>query len=285
VPGEVLCDADLFPCERRSRQRQPRTDRCAQFRLRGSRQDAEQLATRIGKDSLVESVLLPMKLHPRHDWNLSPADAIALQQEMRRDIVADRPISLDDVHLIAGVDVSVKDEMSRAAIVVLTFPDFQHVDTVLATAPTPFPYVPGLLSFREGPVLEEAFAELATIPDVFLFDGMGIAHPRRIGIASHMGLWLEKPTIGCGKTRLVGHHPALGEERGAAAPLMHRGEQIGVVLRTRTGCNPLFISPGHLADIDSAAELVLRCAPRFRLPEPIRQAHKAAALGNSSPQS
>jgi deoxyribonuclease V len=223
-----------------------------------------------------------MKLHELHSWDLSPTDAVALQRKLRREVVSNRPIPLEDVHAVAGVDVSVKDEMSRAAIVVLTYPDFQPVETVLATRPTPFPYVPGLLSFREGPVLEEAFRQLGTVPDVFLFDGMGIAHPRRIGIASHMGLWLEKPTIGCGKTRLVGHYGALQEERGAAAPLMDHGERIGVVLRTRTSRHPLFVSPGHLADIDTAAELVLRCAPRFRLPEPIRAAHNAAALGGPS---
>jgi deoxyribonuclease V len=125
-------------------------------------------------------------------------------------------------------------------------------------------------------VLEEAFARLNTEPDVFLFDGMGIAHPRRCGIACHLGLWLERPTIGCGKTLLSGRYQDLGDEKGSAAPLVHRGETIGVALRTRTGTNPMFISPGHLADIPSAAELVLRCAPKYRLPEPIRLAHAAA---------
>jgi deoxyribonuclease V len=223
-----------------------------------------------------------MQLHARHAWDLSPTEAVALQQELRREVIADRPIPLDEIRLVAGVDVSVKDEVSRAAIVVLTYPGFEPVETALATRPTPFPYVPGLLSFREGPVLEAAFTTLRTVPDVFLFDGMGIAHPRRIGIASHMGLWLERPTIGCGKTRLVGHHGPLAPERGAAAPLIDRGETIGVALRTRHARNPLFISPGHLADIATSAELVLRCAPRFRLPEPIRQAHRAASLSTHS---
>src|SRR5918995_632231 len=130
-----------------------------------------------------------MKLHHRHHWNLSPSEAIALQQELRTEVVSDRPIDLDKVKLVAGVDVSVKNEQSQAAIVVVTYPGFLPVETVLAQRPTPFPYVPGLLSFREGPVLEEAFEKLQSEPDVFLFDGMGIAHPRRIGIASHMGLW------------------------------------------------------------------------------------------------
>jgi deoxyribonuclease V len=217
-----------------------------------------------------------MNLTPRHPWNLTPEEAVALQNELRRDVVSDRPIALDRVGLVAGVDVSVKDGQSQAAVVIATFPEFRVVETALARRPTPFPYIPGLLSFREGPVLEEAFERLKARPDVFLFDGMGIAHPRRCGIASHMGLWLNRPTIGCGKTLLTGRYRDLGEEKGSRAPLVHRGETIGVALRTRTAKNPMFISPGHLADIPTAAELVLRCSPRYRLPEPIRLAHKAA---------
>ena len=217
-----------------------------------------------------------MELHPRHAWDLTPTEAVALQRRLRGEIVADRAIDLGAVRLVAGVDVSVKNERSRAAIVVVTFPGFLLVESAFAERPTPFPYIPGLLSFREGPVLEEAFGRLRAEPDVFLFDGMGIAHPRRIGIASHMGLWLERPTIGVGKTRLVGTNAALPEEKGAHVPLIDRGETIGAVVRTRTATLPLFISPGHRADIPSAVELVLACSPKYRLPEPIRLAHKAA---------
>ena len=217
-----------------------------------------------------------MRLHPRHSWSVTPEEAVALQKELRGQIVSDRSLDLDSIGLVAGVDVSVKNDRSQAAVVVATYPDFRVVETVRAQQPTPFPYIPGLLSFREGPVLEEAFARLATEPDVFLFDGMGIAHPRRCGIACHLGLWLERPTVGCGKTLLSGRYRDLGDEKGSAAPLVHRGETIGVALRTRAGTNPMFISPGHLADIASAAELVLRCAPKYRLPEPIRLAHQAA---------
>ncbi|MGO4571366.1 deoxyribonuclease V [Microvirga sp. 2TAF3] len=221
-----------------------------------------------------------MQIHHRHSWNLSPAEAIALQKELRTEVVSDRPIDLSAVHVVAGVDVSVKNEQSQAAIVAMTYPGFLPIETVLAQRPTPFPYIPGLLSFREGPVLEEAFEKLKSAPDVFLFDGMGIAHPRRIGIASHMGLWLQRPTIGCGKTLLCGRYKNLAEEKGAAAPLIDRGETIGVALRTRTGKNPMFISPGHLADIETAATLVLACSPKYRLPEPIRLAHNAAGQFN-----
>ncbi len=217
-----------------------------------------------------------MHLNRIHAWDLTPGEAIALQKDLRRDVIADRPIDLDSVRVVAGVDVSVKNDQSHAAIVVMTFPGFLVIETVLARRPTPFPYIPGLLSFREGPVLEEAFERLRTEPDVFLFDGMGIAHPRRIGIASHMGLWLGRPTIGCGKSLLCGRYRDLGDEKGSAAPLIDKGETIGVALRTRTAKNPMFISPGHMADIPTAAELVLRCSPKFRLPEPIRLAHNAA---------
>lgn len=217
-----------------------------------------------------------MDLVRRHGWDLTPTAAVALQRDLAAEIVADRPLDLDAVRLVAGVDVSVKNDRSHAAIVVATYPDFRVVETVTALMPTPFPYVPGLLSFREGPVLEEAFGRLQAEPDVFLFDGMGTAHPRRIGIASHMGLWLQRPTIGVGKTRLCGRNAPLSEEKGAHQPLIDKGETIGAVVRTRTGKHPLFISPGHLADIPTSVALVLACAPKFRLPEPIRLAHKAA---------
>lgn len=222
-----------------------------------------------------------MKIHQRHSWNLSPSEAIALQKDLRSEVVSDRSIDLRRVRLVAGVDVSVRDNHSQAAVVVVTYPDFEPVETVLAAQPTPFPYIPGLLSFREGPVLEKAFEKLRSEPDVFLFDGMGIAHPRRIGIASHMGLWLQRPTIGCGKTLLCGRYESLGEEKGTSAALIDKDETIGVALRTRTAKNPMFISPGHLADISSAAALVLQCSPKYRLPEPIRLAHNAA--GQFSP--
>jgi deoxyribonuclease V len=223
-----------------------------------------------------------MRIHRRHAWDVTPKEAIALQQQLRSEVIADRPIDLAAVRLVAGVDVSVKNDVSQAAIVVATFPGFRPVAIVRAMRPTPFPYVPGLLSFREGPVLEEAFEKLKVEPDVFLFDGQGLAHPRRFGIASHMGLWLGRPTVGCGKTRLCGRHGPVPPERGAWAPLVDEGDVIGAALRTRAGTNPMFISPGHLADTASAVELVLRCAPKFRIPEPIRLAHNAAGAFEAS---
>ena len=162
---------------------------------------------------------------------------MALQRELRDDIVSDRPLDLSAVRLVAGVDVSVKNGRSQAAVVVTTFPDFQPVETALAETATPFPYVPGLLSFREGPVLVEAFAKLRRRPNVFIFDGMGIAHPRRCGIASHLGLWLKTPTIGCGKTLLCGSHDEPSPERGAGSPLTHKGEAIGIVCAPAPGAS------------------------------------------------
>lgn len=217
-----------------------------------------------------------MLLAHRHDWSLSPSEAIALQQRLRGEVIADRPLDLAAIRLVAGVDVSVRNEVSQAAVVVMRLPELTVVETVLAAAPTPFPYIPGLLSFREGPVLEEAFGKLQHEPDAFIFDGMGIAHPRRLGIASHMGLWLGRPTIGCGKTRLCGRHGEVGPDKGDAEPLIDRGETIGVALRSRAGTNPVFISPGHLCDLPSAVSLIMLTTPKFRLPEPVRAAHKAA---------
>ena len=217
-----------------------------------------------------------MQIHHRHPWNLTPPEAIALQKQLAGEIIADQPLDLAAINTVAGVDVSVKNDISQAAVVVLTYPGLEVMEAVQAQAPTPFPYIPGLLSFREGPVLEEAFGKLRHVPDAFIFDGMGIMHPRRLGIAAHMGLWLEKPTIGCGKNRLVGHYVEPGLEKGSRSPLTHRGETLGVVLRTRTGVKPVFISVGHRADLETAVQLVLNCTPKYRLPEPIRQAHNTA---------
>lgn len=216
-----------------------------------------------------------------HEWNVSAAEAIAIQKQLADRVVYDRPIDPAAVRLVAGVDVSVRTDtdgvaQSQAAIAVMTLPDFAVVETVRAQLPTPFPYIPGLLSFREAPVLLKAFALLEQVPDVFIFDGMGRAHPRRLGIASHMGLWLNAPTIGCGKTLLVGTHEPVGEDRGSFSLMRHRGDVIGAALRTRSRTKVVYISPGHLIDLDSSIALIMRCTPKYRLPEPIRAAHNAA---------
>jgi len=217
-----------------------------------------------------------VKIDHLHDWNVSPAQAIALQNELTRKVVYDRPLDLAAIKSVAGVDVSVKNNVSQAAVVVLSYPQLSPVETVLHQMPTPFPYIPGLLSFREGPVLEEAFRKLAHEPDVFIFDGMGRIHPRRIGIASQMGLLLKKSTIGCGKSIVVGQYVQPPNEKGMYSALMDQGEKLGVILRTRTGVQPVFISVGHLADLPTAIELIMRCTTKYRLPQPIRAAHNAA---------
>jgi deoxyribonuclease V len=211
-----------------------------------------------------------------HPWNLAPRDAIRLQKDLAAQVNITTPIDLDAMRLVGGIDVSVKRGISRAAIVVMTFPDLEWVDSATARMPTPFPYISGLLSFREGEVILAAHTQLDRKPDVYIFDGQGIAHPRRIGIASHIGLWWDAPTVGCGKSRLTGAYVEPGVEKGSFEPLMDRGEQVGVVLRTRMNVKPVFVSPGHRATFDTARELVLRCATRYKLPEPIRAAHNLA---------
>lgn len=219
-----------------------------------------------------------MELIHRHDWKLTPTAAVQLQREMANEVVH-QPIDVNAIHLVAGVDVSVKDGLSQAAVVVLTYPELAVIESVTACLPTPFPYIPGLLSFREGPVLETAFRKLQKMPDVFIFDGMGIMHPRRLGIAAHLGLWLRRPSIGCGKTHFIGDYAPPGENVGDYSLVTHRGEVLGAVLRTRAKVKPVYISVGHLADLESALQVIRRCTPKYRLPEPIRQAHRAAALG------
>lgn len=212
-----------------------------------------------------------------HSWNLTPQEAIALQKELRRHIlIADR---LGSVHRVAGVDVGFEDtgNTTRAAVVVLSYPRLELVESAVAQRPTSFPYVPGLLSFRELPALLDAFAKLSAFPDLILCDGQGIAHPRRLGIATHLGLLLDIPSIGVGKTRLWGRYGKVPEGRGAWTPLRDHDEIIGAVLRTRPGIKPLFISPGHRISLETAIRYVMGCVTRYKLPETTRQAHRLAS--------
>ncbi len=210
-----------------------------------------------------------------HPWNLPPEEAAHLQSELRERLVLawdKRPVSL-----VAGVDVSVRAETCACAIVVLTYPDLEPVEAAVAEVPLTFPYIPGLLAFREGPAVLAAWEKLQHLPDLVLFDGQGIAHPRGLGIASQMGLWLERPTIGVAKSRLYGRHAEPGPRRGDRADLLdERGQVIGAVLRTREQTKPLYISPGHLMDLPHAVSFTLDCCRGFRLPEPTRWAHRVA---------
>ncbi len=212
-----------------------------------------------------------------HPWNLAPKEAVALQRTLRQLIRFD-----DDgapVSRIAGVDVSYRKrtKSSIAAVCVLSYPDLAIVETQSAWVETPFPYVPGLLSFREIPPILKALEGLTAPPDLIFVDGHGQAHPRRMGIASHLGLWLKQPTIGVGKSRLCGTFEEPGTERGCTTDLFHQGEVIGKVVRTRTGVKPVFVSVGYGISLARSVELVLETAPLFRLPEPIRQADHLAA--------
>lgn len=222
-----------------------------------------------------------MEMAHLHDWAVTPQAALAIQRELAGRVDCESALDLAGVRLVAGVDVSVRpgadgQPWSQAAVVVLSFPALQPVEVVQARLPTPFPYIPGLLAFREGPALIAAFARLRSAPDVFVFDGMGRAHPRRMGIATHMGLWLQRPTVGCGKTLLVGRYDMPEDVRGAWTPLSDHGEVIGAALRTRAGAKPVFISSGHRIDLAGSLALVMACTGRYRLPEPIRAAHRAA---------
>ncbi len=210
-----------------------------------------------------------------HAWDLAPAEAKALQIRLRERLVLSPPPGLR-ARRVAGADISMDRGSDRGygGIVVLDADSLAEVDRAGAAAELPFPYVPGLLSFRELPVLAGAWEALRTRPDVLVFDGQGIAHPRRFGLACHGGLLFGVPSVGCAKSLLVGSHGALGEERGAAAELVHRGEVVGVALRTRAGVKPVYVSPGHLMDLETAVEIVLRVSPRYREPETTRHAHR-----------
>lgn len=184
-----------------------------------------------------------------------------------------------EVKLVAGVDISVDSQRRRGkgAVVVLSYPDLQPVEVSVEEADLTFPYVPGLLSFRETPVLRPALEKLSRRPELILADAQGLAHPRRFGLACHLGLLLDVPTIGCAKSRLIGDHTPLGEEVGDRADLVDDGEVVGSVLRTRSGVRPVFVSIGHRIGLAAAEQWVLRCCKGYRLPEPTRLAHQAAA--------
>jgi deoxyribonuclease V len=212
-----------------------------------------------------------------HSWDLSPSEAIALQGKLRQKVVLFDQFT--PPNRIAGVDVGFESngEITRAAIAVLEFPGLEPVEQAIAREPTRFPYIPGLLSFREVPAILKAFEKLTQIPDMLLCDGQGYAHPRRFGLACHLGLLLDIPAIGVAKSRLIGKHKALPLEKGAWVPLIDKEETIGAVVRTRTGVNPLYISTGHRVSLQSAIHYVLAATTRFRLPETTRAAHRLAS--------
>jgi deoxyribonuclease V len=213
-----------------------------------------------------------------HSWNLSTTEAVALQKRLASDVV--REDRLGPVHRVAGVDVGYgkRGGDARAAVVVLELADLTVLESTTATRAVAFPYVPGLLSFREAPVAIEALGKLRVRPDLLLCDGQGIAHPRRLGIASHLGLLLDIPSVGVAKSRLFGTHEDPGPRRGDWVPLMDKGEVIGAVLRTRPGTKPVYVSIGHRVGLDTAVAFVMRCTTRFRLPETTRTADRLSKV-------
>jgi len=218
-----------------------------------------------------------LKIVQRHSWDISPTEAIAIQQQLRGEVV--REDRLGTVRHVAGVDVGFEEggAITRAAVAVLGFPSLERVDHAIFRVPTRFPYVPGLLSFREVPAAIGALENLSVTPDLLLCDGQGIAHPRRFGIASHLGLLCGIPSIGVAKTRLIGEHAELPDQRGASVPLLDHGETIGAILRSRSGVKPLYISIGHRISLATALDYVMACVTRYRLPETTRWAHRLAS--------
>ena len=216
-----------------------------------------------------------MKYRALHSWNVTPEEARQLQNKLRSQVIqTDR---FGTINTVAGVDIGLKKDIALASVVVLSFPELQVVDSVVTESPVRFPYIPGLLSFREIPPLLTAFAELQTEPDLVIVDGQGIAHPRRFGLASHLGLILDKPTIGCAKSRLWGRYEEPDSEQGAYTCLTDKGEIIGAAVRTRANVRVVYVSIGHRISLDSARMWVLACCQGYRLPETTRYAHNAAS--------
>ena len=214
-----------------------------------------------------------MKIRTLHEWNVTYSDAAAIQKRLRRRVLM--RFDRRRVETVAGADISYDRASERffAGVLVMRFPTLEVVEQASGASRPTFPYIPGLLSFREAPALLEVFASLRRRPSVIFFDGQGIAHPRRMGLASHMGLLLDCPSVGVAKSRLCGTHAEPGPAKGEWTPLLDGEETVGRVLRTRDRVKPLYISIGHRMDLPTACRLVLACCTRYRQPEPTRQAH------------
>ncbi len=212
-----------------------------------------------------------------HRWDVTPAEAREIQERLRQyTILRD---GLGGVRTVAGLDVGFPGRLARAAAAVFTYPGLEFVASAVAEREVEFPYVPGLLTFREGPAALAALDALSVPWDILLCDGHGYAHPRRLGLASHLGVVLDRPSVGCAKSRLIGTYGEVGEEPGSRSDLVADGAVIGAVVRTRRGSKPVFVSVGHRVDLASAVELVLGCTRSHRLPEPAQRAHELASEG------
>lgn len=218
-----------------------------------------------------------MKLHFDHSWNVTPQQAKQIQLKLSEKVILED--QFDEIHFVAGVDVGFEENntITRAAIAILTFPQLELYEQAIAKLPTQFPYIPGYLSFREIPAVLKALDNIKQLPDIFLCDGQGIAHPRRLGIACHLGILTDIPAIGVAKSRLIGSHAPVPVEKGQSVDLIDKGEIIGAVLRTRANVKPLYISPGHKITLASAIHMVMQCITKYRLPETTRWAHRLAS--------
>ena len=228
------------------------------------------------------------RVNPLHPWDVSPQEAIEIQNRLRHLIRVEK--LQGEIRYIAGADISFDkgSDIVYAGIVILKFPELVEVERSLVITSVKFPYIPGLLSFRESPALLQAWEKLNHIPDVIVIDGQGIAHPRRFGIASHFGLLVDCPAIGCAKSLLVGYYDEPDSKAGSFSYLYDSGEVIGAVLRTRDDVQPVFVSIGHRVTLEDAIEVILRCISGYRIPEPTRQAHllvNALRRGEIKPES
>ena len=216
-----------------------------------------------------------MKYLKLHSWNVNYKEAVEIQKRLKKQIILKNSFKNLNGKLIAGADVSYDKEIDRfyAGVVVFELQTMQKIEEVTASGKVSFPYIPGLLSFRESPILLRAFSKVKKTPDIIILDAQGIAHPRGIGLASHIGLLLNKPSIGCAKTRLIGEYDNVGKEAGYYSQLTIKGKAVGVVLRTRKNVKPVFVSPGHKIDLATSIDLVLKSCRGYKLPEPTRQAH------------
>ncbi|MEE8450153.1 MAG: deoxyribonuclease V [Thermodesulfobacteriota bacterium] len=220
-----------------------------------------------------------MKVRNLHPWKVDPATARRIQESLRDKLVL-KPGKSFHPRLIAAADAAYAEARTRvvAAVSVAALPGLELVEQVVASCPISFPYLPGLLTFREGPALLKAIFKLKSDVDLFLFDGQGIAHPCGLGLASHLGVILDVPTIGCAKSKLVGNYQTPADVRGAYTPLIYRDTVVGAALRSRPKVKPIFVSPGHRIDLESAIKITTSCLTRYRIPEPLRRAHMLAGL-------
>ncbi len=219
-----------------------------------------------------------MEIQKIHEWNLSPQAAIEVQKQLAYEVIR-QDVFDAPVKTVAGIDLGfdLKNDTCRAVVVVLTFPELELIESAETVLPVQFPYVPGLLSFRETPIAVKALEKLNIAPDLILCDGQGIAHPRRFGIACHIGLITNIPSIGVAKSLLVGKYESLDLTRGSVSPLIHQNEEVGVALRTKDNVQPVYVSVGHKISLETATDYVLQCAPKYRLPETTRLADKMAS--------